>query len=558
MGIFLNRGIEEFKRVVNSELYVDKTDMIDFFNKAINTEQSYVCVSRPRRFGKSITANMIAAYFEKGSDSRELFQGRKLSETENWDRNMNKYDVIRIDLADIRARRNTPEETLDYIDQWIVKELDEAYPNLVDTSRDGIADALAIINDKTGAKFVVIIDEWDCLFRDDKSNTKVQERYINLLRGLFKGNSSKKFTVLAYITGILPIKKYSSESALNNFYEYTMTSPDKLAKYVGFTEDEVKSLCREYNMDYETVMEWYDGYSFSGTPHICGPNSVVRAMLSGQCRNYWSQTVAYNSLVTYITMNFDGLRDAIVGMLGGHKVKVDIFGYENDMTSFKNKDDVLTALIHLGYVAYDTETEEGYIPNYEVRQIFERTLKATGWDEVIRAVDNSERLLTATLAGDEETVAERIDECHMQNTSILKYNDKETQPIQSSLCSQAASRSSPCSGRLMTTDENSLASCITLAYYTARKEYTIIRELPAGYGFADMVFVPKPGVNKPAMLVELKWYKKSETALDQIKQKKYIKALDGYKGEVVLVGINYEKNGADAKKHKCLIEKITL
>jgi hypothetical protein len=529
MGIFLNRGIEEFKRVVNSELYVDKTDMIDFFNKAINTEQSYVCVSRPRRFGKSITANMIAAYFEKGSDSRELFQGRKLSETENWDRNMNKYDVIRIDLADIRARRNTPEETLDYIDQWIVKELDEAYPDMVDTSRDGIADALAIINDKTGAKFVVIIDEWDCLFRDDKSNTKVQERYINLLRGLFKGNSSKKFTVLAYITGILPIKKYSSESALNNFDEYTMTDPEPLSKYIGFTEDEVKELCLEYNMDYDEVMEWYDGYSYPSAEHICGPNSVSKAMRKGKCSNYWSQTVAYNSLVTYITMNFDGLRDAIVAVLGGHRIKVKIRTYENDMTSFKRKDDVLTALIHLGYLAFDTETEEAYIPNKEVRMCFEDTLEDTGWDEVIQAVNKSEKLLVATLAGDEETVAERIDECHMQNTSILKYND-----------------------------ENSLASCITLAYYTARKDYAIIRELPAGYGFADMVFVPKPGVNKPAMLVELKWYKKSETALDQIKQKKYIKALDGYKGEVVLVGINYEKNGADAKKHKCLIEKITL
>jgi hypothetical protein len=373
---------------------------------------------------------------------------------------------------------------------------------------------------------VIVIDEWDCLFRDDKSNTKVQERYINLLRSLFKGNRSKKFTVLAYITGILPIKKYSSESALNNFYEYTMTNPEPLAKYIGFTEDEVKTMCQEYNMDYDEVMAWYDGYSFQDAAHVCGPNSVVRAMLSHKCSNYWSQTVAYNSLVTYITMNFDGLRDAIVEMLGGHRVKIDTFSYENDMTSFKDKDDVLTALVHLGYVAFDAETEEGYIPNYEVRQIFERTLKATGWDEVIQAVNNSERLLAYTLAGDEEEVAQQIDECHMQNTSILRYND-----------------------------ENSLASCITLAYYTARKEYTIIRELPTGLGFADMVFVPKPGVDKPAMIVELKWNKKCETAINQIKEKKYIKALDGYKGEVILVGISYEKKGDD-KKHSCVIERV--
>jgi hypothetical protein len=494
----------------------------------INTEQRYVCVSRPRRFGKSITANMIAAYFEKGCDSRSLFEGRKLGETENWDKNLNKYDVIRIDLADVRASNDTPEGTLAYTEKMILKELDEAYPNIIDCENDALSDALALINDKTGAKFVIIIDEWDCLFRDDKSDTKIQEKYINLLRSLFKGNRSKKFTALAYITGILPIKKYSSESALNNFDEYTMTNPATLAKYIGFTEDEVKTLCQEYNMDYDEVMSWYDGYSFRGAAHICGPNSVVKAMRRGECSNYWSQTVAYNSLVTYITMNFDGLRDAIVEMLGGQRVKIDIFSYGNDMTSFKDKDDVLTALVHLGYVAYDTETEEGYIPNYEVRQIFERTLKATGWDEVIQAVNNSERLLLDTLAGDEDEVAEQIDECHMQNTSILKYND-----------------------------ENSLASCITLAYYTARKEYTIIRELPAGYGFADMVFVPKQGVYKPAMIVELKWNKKAETAITQIKEQKYIKALEGYKGDVVLVGISYEKKGED-KKHSCVIERVEM
>ncbi len=477
MGIFLNRGNEEFDSVIHSQIYIDKTDILHFFNKVINTEQRYVCVSRPRRFGKSITANTIAAYFEKGCDSRPLFQGRKISQYENWDCNLNKYDVIRIDLADIRATTETPEETLDEIDEKIVKELDENFPNIVDLEKDGIADALAKINDKTGAKFVIIIDEWDCLFRDDKANEKVQTRYINLLRGLFKGNRSKKFTVLAYLTGILPIKKYNSESALNNFYEYTMTNPKGLAKYIGF---------------------------------------------------YWSQTVAYNNLVHYITMNFDGLRDDIIAILGGHSVKVKIRTYENDMISFKRKDDVLTALIHLGYLAFDETTEQAYLPNKEVRMCFEDTLEDTGWDNVIRAVEQSEKLLRATIAGDEEEVAEQIDICHRENTSILNYHD-----------------------------ENSLASCITLAYYTARNDYRIIREMPAGYGFADMVFVPLPGKDKPAMVVELKWNKKCETALDQIREKKYVEALNGYKGEVILVGISYEKR-SENKEHVCKIEKVEL
>jgi hypothetical protein len=527
MGMFLNRGNEEFTRVLNSGLYVDKTDMINFFNQVLNTEQSYVCISRPRRFGKSITANMIAAYFEKGCDSRSLFDGRKLSESENWDKNLNKYDVIRVDMAYLLSAFGNPDKALDELEKGLISDLNETFPNCLSEGDTNVPFALDKINDKTGTQFIIIIDEWDCLFRDEKSNTKIQERYVNLLRALFKGNNAKKFTALAYITGILPIKKYSSESALNNFYEYTMTSPEPLAKYIGFTEDEVKALCEKYDMDYNKVMEWYDGYSFEGAGHICGPNSVVRAMLSHKCNNYWSQTVAYNSLATYITMNFDGLRDAIVSVLAGNRIKVRIRTFENDMVSFKRKDDVLTALIHLGYLAYDTETEEAYIPNKEVRMCFEDTLEDTGWDEVIKAVDNSERLLKLTLAGAEMEVAELIDECHAENTSILKYND-----------------------------ENSFASCIALAYYTARKDYTIIRELPSGYGFADMVFLPKPGVEKPAMIVELKWNKKAETAIDQIKNNKYIKALNGYKGEILLVGISYEKDGAEAKKHRCVIEHI--
>ena len=230
MGMFLNRGNQEFDCVVNSEIYIDKTDMITFLNKKINTEQRYISVSRPRRFGKSITANMIAAYFEKGCDSRYLFENRKLGETKNWDQNLNKYDVIRIDLADIRSRYDSPEETLDLIENQLIKDIMEVYPQCKIEENDKVATVLDKVNEQTGNQFIVIIDEWDCLYRDDKNNTKVQERYINLLRGLFKGNSAKKFLALGYITGILPIKKYNSESALNNFYEYTMLQPGKLAQ----------------------------------------------------------------------------------------------------------------------------------------------------------------------------------------------------------------------------------------------------------------------------------------------------------------------------------------
>lgn len=533
MGMFLNRGTKEFESVINSQIYIDKTKMIDFFNKVIDTEQRYVCISRPRRFGKSIAANMLAAYFEKGSDSRGLFEGRKLSSTQNWDKNMNKYDVIRIDVADIFARRNDTTEALDYIEHGILIDLAEEYEGMVNVKEDKLADALDRINTRTGARFVIIIDEWDAFFRDNRLEPEVQKRYINLLRSIFKGNASKKFTALAYITGILPIKKYNSESALNNFDEYTMTSPGELAQYIGFTEEEVRTLCEEYNMDFEEAKSWYDGYHFENDLHIYGPNSIVKAMLRKSYENYWSQTVAFNSLTTYITMNFEGLKDDIIAMIGGEKVAVDITGFENDMVSFKTKDDVLTALIHLGYLAYDRINEKAYIPNYEVGQIFERNLKNTGWTDIIESINASEELLYATLDMDAEEVAAAIEDCHMKNVSILKYNN-----------------------------ENSLACVITLAYYTAKSQYMVVREMPSGRGFADLVFIPKQHVDNPAMIIELKWKKDARTAIEQIKDNKYVAGLEGYHGKVLLVGISYDKlkrgETDKAKEHSCVIEEIEV
>lgn len=535
MGTFLNRGIHEFESAVNSLIYVDKTDMVDYFNKLINTEQRYACISRPRRFGKTMAANMLAAYYEKGSDARRLFENQKLGCLPNWDKNLNKYDVIRIDIADINSVQGSPEAALDYIEKVLVEELDEAYPDLLDENCMAIVDALDRINQRTGAQFVIIIDEWDAFFRDEKYDKEIEKRYVNLLRGLFKGNRSRNYIALAYITGILPIKKYNSESALNNFREYTMLSPKKLKGYIGFNEDEVRTLCTDYNMDYEEICAWYDGYSFSGEEHVFGPNSVVQAMLDGNCENYWSQTVAFNSLATYITMNFDGLKDSIVKMMAGIPEKVDVFGYQNDMTSFKTKDDVMTLLIHLGYLCYDAKTETAYIPNKEVRQIFERSLRPMGWDEVIESIDASEKLMKALLKGDEETVARGVEECHRQNTSILKYND-----------------------------ENSLAMTLGLAFYSARKDYKIVREFPNGEGFADMVFIPKRNSEyKPVIVVELKWNKAAETAITQIKNRKYFETLDCISSnkEIILVGISYEKMGGsdeNYKKHHCTIEHMKI
>ena len=314
----------------------------------------------------------------------------------------------------------------------------------------------------------------------------MQRKYIDLLRGLFKGEQSKDFVKLAYITGILPIKKYKSESALNNFDEFTMTSPSRLAEYVGFTEQEVVSLCKDYDMDFSEAARWYDGYSFPCMKHVYSPNSVVRAMLAGEYDNYWTKTVTYESLKEYISMNFDGLKDCVIQMLAGGRCRVNTDTFENDMTSFKSRDDVLTVLIHLGYLAYDKGRKEVYVPNEEVRTAFANAVSGTDWTPVVEAIQRSEKLLADTWRKDEQAVAKGVEAVHMANASLLEYNN-----------------------------ENTLICVIALAYYNAVNEYTLVREMPSGNGYADLIFLPGKQSDKPVMIVELKYNRSAEGLLNR-------------------------------------------
>jgi hypothetical protein len=525
MGNYVNRGKESFERAVNSKIYIDKTGLLKYTNSVLGTEQCWICSSRPRRFGKSIAAGMITAYYGRTCDSKELFSKYEIAQSEDFEKHLNKYDVIQIDMADIRTELSSSNDIVKYISQNIISELKEYYADYISPEDTTLATVLANINLKAGAKFVIVIDEWDAIFRDDKFNDKSQREYIDLLRSLFKGERSKSFTKLAYITGILPIKKYNSESALNNFDEFTMINPDLIAEYIGFTEDEVKALCDKYDMDFDEMKRWYDGYNLDGL-HVYNPKSVADSVRRRKIANYWTQTVAFESLMGYINMNFDGLKDDIVAVLSGGRCPVNILDFENDMTSFKSKDDVLTVLIHLGYLAYDETTKEAYVPNEEVRSAFERTIKRTDWTPVIEAIGKSERLLKLTWNKEADEVAQYISDVHMQNTSILQYND-----------------------------ENSLSCVITLAYYNAVNDYTVIRELPSGLGFADIVYLPKKYSDKPAMLIELKYNKSAKAAIDQIKEKKYPKSLQNYKGNLLLVGINYDK---ETKEHSCIIEDCEI
>ncbi len=522
MGIYVNPGNENFRMVVGSKIYVDKTGLIEYTNDVIGTEQRWVCVSRPRRFGKSIAAEMIAAYYGKGCDSGRLFQPYVVARVESYEKYLNQYDVIHLDITNFRRIGDDFEDMLRRLNKEVIGELQDAYPGILKADEDNLPHALACLNESAKAEFVIIIDEWDAVFREDKNDLTAQKEYIELLRGLFKSSASKRFVKLAYITGILPVKKYGTESALNNFYEFTMINPKNLSKYVGFTEDEVRELCKKYGMDYDEMKKWYDGYSFRRIKHIYNPNSVVQALLMQDYDSYWSKTETYESLKEYISMNFDGLKDAVVRMLAGGRCKVNTDSFENDMTCFKNRDDVLTALIHLGYLGYDRDKREAYIPNEEIRSAFSNAILKSDWSPVVRAIQSSERLLEATWRMDCEAVAKGISDVHKENTSILAYND-----------------------------ENAMGCVIALAYYNAVNDYTLVREMPTGKGYADVVFLPRRGTDRPTLIVELKYGKSAGEAIEQIKKRNYANGLKGCGGKVLLVGVNYDR---ETKEHECLIE----
>lgn len=528
MGVYLNPGNKGFWRAIRSEIYVDKTGLITHTNKCLNTEEGFVCVSRPRRFGKSMALKMLAAYYSRGCDSRELFAKYRIARDNTFEEHLNQYDVIYLNMQQFLIEADSGKVT-EYLEQEVLRELRKEYGKYLSRQDMGLAAALREIYVETDRQFIFLIDEWDCVMRERQDSEAMQKQYLDFLRNLLK---DQEYAALAYMTGILPVKKVCNptkldlHSALNMFREYSMTNQKALEEYTGFTEDEVKGLCEQYDMDFDETSSWYDGYMFKKYKHIYNPRSVVEAMTCRDLSNYWTSTETYEALKIYIDMDFDGLRSDIVQMLGGGRVKVNTRSFQNDMRNFRTKDDVLTLLVHLGYLGYDSMAEETFIPNKEIIGEFENAMSVGGWSEVMRVLKASEKLLEDTLRGEAECVAKELDRAHMEVASILTYND-----------------------------ENALGSAIGLAYYSARKDYKLIRELPAGKGFADVVFLPLPHTDKPAMVVELKYDKSVSAAIQQIKDRQYTQALEDYAGEILLVGVNYDKGNPD-KPHSCLIEKV--
>lgn len=520
MGAYINLGNIPFQSVRNSE-YVDKSLLIAIVNRTLFSEQRFSCVSRSRRFGKSVAAKMLCAYYDKSCDSRSLFADLQIADDPSFERHLNKYPVIYLDQTNFMSEKG--EGIVERMDAELLADISKAYANIPTETGDTLMKYLLRVSEATGEQFVFIIDEWDAICREFAPETEAMDHYVGWLRRMFKSVDAIKVFAAVYMTGILPIKKYQTQSALNNFQEYSMVEPVDMAPYFGFLKDEVKALAEKHRMSFDELEKWYDGYQIGDEPSVFNPNSVMSALRSGRCRSFWAATAAYDTVSHYIQMNYEGLKDDVVRMLAGGRCPVDPTGFQNDMYDIRSKDDVLTVLIHLGYLSFDWRESECYIPNREVRGEMVNAVRNNNWTHVVEAIEKSKQLLKDTLNGDEEAVARGIDVAHDENTSILSYNN-----------------------------ENSLACVLSLAYYYASNDYVIHRELASGKGFADLVLIPRKNVESPALVIELKYKKDADATIDQIKRRQYPAKVAQHADNLLLVGVNYDR---ETKQHTCRIEK---
>lgn len=530
MGIYLNPNNDAFYNFVRTGEYVDKTLLIHEMNLLLdNPARNYVCVSRPRRFGKSLAENMLAAYYSKGADSHELFLPYKIAQKKDFETYLNKYNVIKIDLyamytdwSALETGDKPKDSFFIYLARQICAEIKSFFTNVEFPDYISLPQYILQVYAQKHETFIIIIDEYDIMVRQQVSQEEF-DHYLVFLNSLFKNETLRPAISLAYITGILPVVREKIQSKLNTFHEYTMLDAEVLDEFVGFTTAEVKMLCKKYKRSFEECKSWYDGYHL-GKFEVYNPQAVFNAVTTGKFKSYWSTTSSYEVVSDKIRMNFDGTKDDVITMMGGGHVDVDVLKYRNYMTTFYNKDDVFTYLIHLGYLAYDEETKQCYIPNREIFLEWQRAInEVDSYAETNKIIAASRELLEQTIAGNEKIVAELLDKSHIHVTSNLSYNN-----------------------------EKCLQSAIYLAYIYALNGYIIAKEMPAGKGYADIVYIPLDKT-KPAMIVELKRNSSTETALIQIRQKKYFDCLENWTGELLFVGVNYDEQ---SKIHTCKIERF--
>ena len=525
MGTYLNPGNQAFRQIAGPD-YVDKTGLIELINRRIDGDNNLVCISRPRRFGKSYAAKMLTAYYDCSCDSHELFDNKKIAEMVDYSDHINQYNVICIDVSGFISEAKLKNESLRVVPIQIV----EALKKEINEQANELNDTLLQLVETTKKKIIFIIDEWDAMIREAKDDEVAQQSYLNLLRGWFKNlNFTPKAVGAAYITGILPIKKDGSQSAISDFKEYSVLNSGAFAEYIGFTEDEVREICDRERLEFEEAKRWYDGYTVGDMSSIYNPYSIREAADRGKFTSYWKQTSAADALKTYIDMDQDGLQRDIVSLIAGEHIEVKTGSFRNDFENFTSKDDVLTLLIHLGYLTYEEDDDNSgvaFIPNEEVRTEFDSILRKAEHKDLIELVRRSDELLKKTLAGDSDAVAAAI--AKVRNTSYAPtyYNN-----------------------------EQALRYAIKMAYISCVDQYARVEELPSGHGLADVAYLPKRRSALPAMVVELKWSKDAEGAISQMKNRNYSSIPAALAGEVVLVGINYDES---TKAHSCKIERVRV
>ena len=529
MGMYVNPGNGGFRRMLADE-YVDKTGLISLVNAVIDTPRGLVCSTRPRRFGKTFAAESLVAYYTRGADSRSLFEGLDVSRDPSFERHLNAYNVVHLDMTGFRGAVDVAAS----VAEVLLCDIGGLCPEAVRRNAGRPDELVATLADfvvATDRRLIFVIDEWDAPLRERRSRDS-QEEWVYFLRLLFKNATFTADAVAAcYMTGILPIVRYGTQSALSDFDEYTVLAPDDFAPYVGFTEDEVETLADRHHMDMDELRQWYDGYEL---PYVdrgenalkvvrtYAPYSVMRACGRRRVGPYWVSSEAFDSLRSYIDLDFDGLQQAVVQALGGASVRVDTHSFENSIHDVANRDDALTLLCHLGYLCYDAATSPARVPNEEVRAELRQAVAQSRHTEVARIVRESDALLEATWDMDEEAVAEGIERAHDSGCAPAFYNN-----------------------------EQALRAVVKSAYIAAADHYVTIEELPSGRGLADVVYLPRRGDAAPALVVELKWDRSPEAAIAQVRERDYPAVLRDWDGLILLVGITYDRK---SKRHTCRIE----
>ncbi len=463
-------------------------------------------------------------------DSHDLFDDKKIAGTENYGKYLNAFNVIFLDMAylySVTRQKGLPAKELpNVVEELVLRDMSNSGFTIFED--DSMLDSLMrVVDSPDGKPFVFIIDEWDAPIRCGKDDEDAQMAYLYLLRSWFKNSSfTPKVIAAAYMTGILPIKKDGSHSALSDFKECTMLDPKGYAEFIGFTEDEVQKICIEKNVDFKMMKHWYNGYTFPSVGAVYNPSSVMNAVDNKSFKSYWTQTETSEALLEFVSKDYNGLTKMVAELVVGIDVKVKTVGFANDLTTFRGKDDVLTLLIHLGYLAYNEKDGTVRIPNEEIKEEFQEAIRTVPLEESRKRLIESEKLFDNTIAMKKEAVAAAIEKVHREETAPIFYNREE-----------------------------SLRSVIKLAYYTYRDHYLQFEELPLGNGYVDIAYIPLSSSGYPLLIVELKYNESAGCAITQIKEKKYPACLKNYKGEILLVGINYDRK---EKKHTAEIEKYSL